>query len=98
MGEDLYSLRVVDRFFSVVLDASQVMYGDRAAEQGFGEEVGGGDCVLQGDVDTNAADGGHGMGRVADAEQAGRTPFLKMVDLDGQELDLVPGVDLGSAS
>ncbi len=59
--------------------------------------VRGGDCVLKGDVDTDAADGGHGVGRVADAEQAGGTPVTKAIDLDGEEFDLVPGVDLAGA-
>ena len=74
------------------------MHGGFAAEKGFSEEVGGGDCVLQGDVDAYAADGGHGMGCVSDAEEAGGAPLLKAVDLDGEELDLVPGVDLGGAA
>ena len=98
VGEDLHSLGVAHGAFAVVLDAAQIVHGGGAAEQGFGEEVGGGDCVLQGDVDADAADGGHGMGRVADAEQAGGAPLLKVVDLDGEELDLVPGVDLRGAA
>lgn len=38
------------------------------------------------------------MGSVADAEQAGRRPLQEAVDLDGEELDFVPGVDLGGAT
>ena len=38
------------------------------------------------------------MGSVADAEEAGGGPLLETVDLDGEELDLVPGVDLGGAT
>ena len=40
----------------------------------WGQEVGGGDGVLDGEVDADAADGGHGVGGVADAEQAGPVP------------------------
>ena len=74
------------------------MYGGSAGEKGFGEDVGGGDCVLKGDVDADAADWGHCMGGIADAEQAGRAPVLKVVYLNGEELDFVPGVDLGGAA
>ena len=70
MGEDLEPLGAAHGTFAVVLDAAQIVHGDRAAEQGFGEMVGGCDCVLQGDVDAYAADGRHGMSSVAYAEQA----------------------------
>jgi len=71
VGENLYSLGVTHGRFAVMLDALQIMYGGAAGEEAFGEDIGGGDCVLQGDVDADAADGGHGVGGVADAEQAG---------------------------
>jgi hypothetical protein len=98
VSEDLHALGVADGALAVVLDASQIVHGGAVAEQGFREDVGGGDCILEGDVDAYAADGRHGMGCVADAEQAGRAPVLKVVDLDGEEFDLVPGVDLGGAA
>ena len=98
VGEDLHSLRVADGGFAVVLDSLQIVYGGAAGEEGLGEDVGGGDCVLKGDVDADAADWGHGVGGVADAEQTGGTPVLKTVHLNGEELDFVPGVDLGSAA
>ena len=72
--------------------------GEGVGEQRFGEDVGGGDGVLNGDVDADASDGGHGVGGVADAEESGRGPLDEAVDLDGEELDLVPGVDLGGAA
>ena len=98
MGEELYSLCIADGALAVVLDALQIVHGESAAEQGFGEMVCSGDGVLQGDVDADAADGGHGVGCVADAEQAGGAPLLKVVDLDSEELNFVPGVDLGGAA
>ena len=90
VGEDLDSLCVSHGRFAVVLDSLQIVYGGAAGEEGLGEDVGGGDCVLKGDVDADAADRGHGVGRVADAEQAGGAPVLKAVYLDGEELDFVP--------
>ena len=70
----------------------------RRRRAGFGEDVGGGDGVLQGEVDADAADGGHGVGGVADAEEAGGGPALEVVDFYGEELDVVPGVELGGAA
>src|SRR5258708_5262016 len=67
VGEDLYSLCVSHGAFAVVLDSLQVVYGGAAGEDGFGEDVGGGDRVLEGYVDADAADRGHGVGCVADA-------------------------------
>ena len=57
MGEDLYTLCVADGVLTVVLDGVEIVFGEGAGAQGFCEEVGGGDGVLQGDVDTDAADG-----------------------------------------
>ena len=69
----------------------------REVAEGFDEDVGGGDCVLNGEVDADAADGRHGVRGVADAEEAGEVPAVEDVDLDREELDLVPGGDLGDA-
>ena len=60
--------------------------------RGFGEDVGGGDGVLNGEVDADAADGGHGVGGVADAEEAGEMPAVEAIDLDAEKLDLIPAV------
>ncbi len=42
--------------------------------------------------------GGHGVGGVSDAEQAGGGPLLEAVDFYGEELDFVPGVEDGGAA
>jgi len=90
VGEDLHSLGVSHGTLAVVLDSLQIVYGGAAGEDGLGEDVGGGDCVLKGDVDADAADRRHRMGRVADAEQAGGAPVLKTVYLNRKELHFVP--------
>ena len=97
VGEDLERLGAANGLFAVVLDLLQMMQRERVGLEGFGEDVGGGDRVLQGDVDADAADGRHGVRGVADAEQTRRGPSFEMIDLHGEEFDLVPGVDLGDA-
>jgi len=60
------------------------------------EDVGGGDGVLNSEVDADAADGRHGVGSVADGEEAGQVPAGEVVDLHGEQFHLVPageGVD-----
>ena len=98
VGEDLDALGVVYGSLAVVLDVVEMVDGEGVGAEGFVEDVGGGYGVLEGDVDADAADGGHGVGGVADAEQAGEDHCEEAVDLDGEELDLVPGVDLGGAA
>ena len=97
VGEGLDALGAEHGFSAALLDPLEVVVGEGVGAEGAGEDVGGGDRVLQGDVDADAADRGHGVGGVADAEQAGGGPVFEAIDLDGEEFDLVPGVDgLGS--
>ena len=98
VGEGLDALGAADGELAVVLDGAEIVDGEGAVAEGLGEEVCGGYGVLQGDVDADAADGGHGVGGIADAEEAGGVPALEMIDLDGEELDIVPGGDGGGAA
>ena len=98
VGEELHFLGFAHGRFTIVLNGAEIVDGGTAGEKALGEDVGGGDCVLQGDVDADAADGGHGVGGVSDAEEAGGAPLAEAVDLDGEELDFVPGVDFGGAA
>src|SRR5262249_1596191 len=50
--------------------------------------------VLHRQIDADAADGGHGVRRIADAEQPGPMPAPETVDRDGQQLDLVPVLEV----
>ena len=95
---DLHPLRFVDGSFAVLLDLFEMPGGERAGAERFGEHVRRSDRVLNGDIDADAADRGHGVGGVSDAEQTGRGPAHEMVYLDREQLDLVPGVDLGGAA
>jgi hypothetical protein len=102
VSHDLERLGEAGGELAAVLDLFEGEFGDRGAaveigEEGLGEDVGGGDGILDGEVDADASDGGHGVGGVADAEEAGGEPAFEMVDLDGKELDLIPGGDLVDA-
>ncbi len=57
VGEELDSLGVADCAFAIVLDTGQIVRSRGAGEQGFGKDVGGGDGVLDCDVDADASDG-----------------------------------------
>ena len=57
--------------------------GEVACAKRFAEQLRSGDSILNSDVDTDAAYRGHGVGGVSDAEQAGKGPALKVVDLNG---------------
>ena len=58
------------------------------------ENAGSGDGVLNGEIDANASGWRHGVGGIADAKQTGTVPLLEAVDLHGQQLDLIPIVQL----
>lgn len=61
-----------------------------AGAQGRGQQVGGGDGILDRQVDPHPADGGHGVGGVADTEQAGVIPAAQAIDPDPEQLDRFP--------
>src|ERR1700722_6066224 len=66
--------------------------------QGGDENICGGDCVLNGEIDADSADGGDGMGGVADAEQATAGPVAQAVDGDGEKFDVAPIFQVGGAA
>ncbi len=53
--------------------------------------------ILNCEIDADTADRGHGVGRIADAEQAGETPAAQSVHLDWKKRDLIPRLDLVNA-
>src|ERR1700692_614667 len=62
------------------------------------ENICGGDGVLNGEIDADAADGRHGVGGVADAEESAAGPVAQAVDGDGEQLDVAPVFQLGGAA
>jgi hypothetical protein len=93
VGEGLDALGAEDGGSAMLLDPLEVVVGEIVGAERVGEDIGGGDRILKRDVDADAADGGHGVGGVADAKEAGEGPAFEVVDLDGEEFDLVPGVE-----
>jgi len=98
VGEGLDSLGAEDGGSAVVLHLLEMMSSQAMNSERVSQDIGRGDSVLQGDVDADAADGGHGMGGIADAKQAGKRPALEVIDLHGEQLDVIPGIDLGCAT
>jgi len=90
VNADLEELGDASGELSAMLDARQGEFGDDAGGEHGREDAGGCNGVLNGEVDADAADGGHGVGGVADAEKAGAVPAGEVIDLDGEEFDLVP--------
>ena len=94
LNEDLDGLHQPRRQHAPLLHLAQHLERNRPLLQRPGKNIGRGDCVLNGEIDADAADRRHGVGRVADAQQAGLIPALQPVDTHGQELHVVPGGDL----
>jgi hypothetical protein len=97
VGENLKGLGDAGGEFAALLDVREGEFGDNAGGEDRREDAGGGYGVLNGEVDADAADGGHGVGSVADAEEAGTVPASEAVDLNGEELDLAPACELFDA-
>ena len=76
------------------LHQAQVVRGEPPQAQGFGEQVRRGDRVLDREVDADAADRGHRVGGVPDAEQARPVPPAQAVDTDREQLHVLPIADL----
>ena len=67
------------------LDGAQVVVARRAGLERRGQAVGGGDRVLNGEIDADAADRRHRVRRVADADEPGPPPLPQPVDGDASE-------------
>jgi len=90
VNADLEELGDASGEFAAVLDAREGELGDKAGGEHRCENAGGRYGILNGEVDADAADGRHRVGGVADAEKAGAVPAGEVIDLDGEELDLIP--------
>lgn len=55
------------RSFAAMLDPGESEFGYDASFESRRENAGGGHCILNGEVDADAADGGHGVGRISNA-------------------------------
>ena len=77
LDEYLHRLSGAGREFAAPLHGAEVVLGNFALTQRCGQDVGRGDRVLNGEVDPDAPDGGHGVRSVADAQQPGRRQTRK---------------------
>src|SRR6202790_5209553 len=80
---------------AAALDGFQVRIPQRAVAQPPGQDIGGGDGVLDREIDAAPADRRHRMGAVADAQQPWAPPARQPVDRDRQQLDVVPVAQFG---
>ena len=67
------------------------------SNNGSGQDIRGGDRVLDREIDADAADRRHRMRGVADAQKPRPVPKRQPVDRDGQELDVVEALEFGNA-
>ena len=65
-----------------------------AARERAGEDVGGGDRVLDGEVDADAADRRHRVRRIADRQQPGPVPAGQPVERDAEQVEVLEFVEL----
>ena len=93
----LHALREAGREFAAMLDTRQIANADGAFPEGFGKNIGGRDSVLNGQIDSYTADRRHGVCCVADTNEARPIPLAQAVDLDGEELHVVPVAQLTEA-
>ena len=90
MSVDLHELRHTSWEFTPFLHASEQRFGHRSVAQRSGKEISSGDGVLDREIDADAAGRRHGMGGIADAEEAGKMPALETIDPYREEFDLIP--------
>jgi hypothetical protein len=90
LNDDLDALNDLRWPFAPLLHLRQKLIAQRPlASQRPGENIGGGDRVLNGEVDADATDRRHRMRGVADAQKPRLVPKRQPVDRDGQELHVI---------
>src|SRR5262249_5126682 len=82
---------------AAALDTGEFHVSQLPFEQGTGKDIGSGNCVLDGEIDADAADRRHGMRRVADAQHARLVPCDQPVDSDGQLPEVLEAHDFAGA-
>lgn len=98
VGEDLNGLSHAGREFAAGLDFLEMGIGGGSGGQNGDENICGGDGVLNGEIDADTTDGGHGVGGIADAEEAAARPVAQAIDSDGEQLYVAPILQLGGAA
>src|SRR5712664_3935625 len=76
------------------LHAGEFVVIRRSRAQWSGKNIGGGDRILNRQIDAHAANRRHRMGRVADAKQSWAPPTLEAIHYHREQLNLLPIGDL----
>ena len=91
MGSDLNRLNDRGREGTAFFDARQIRwYRQVSVLEGDRQQVRGRNRVLNGKIDADSSGRRHGVGRVADAKQAGPVPCRRRLICTDEQLDLVP--------
>ena len=93
MHRSLHRLQDHSRSLPALLHAGQVGGGQPVFAQRRREQPRGGDSVLDGEVDPDPADRGHGVGGVAEAQQPVGVPAPQPVQPDVEDEHIVHGSD-----
>lgn len=91
---NLHLLREVSGAFAPILHGLKIFVGDAIGAQLFRKQIGGRHGVLDGEIDTYATDRRHRMGGIANAEKPLAIPLLQVIDFYGEQLHIVPILDL----
>ena len=97
LHNDLDTLSDTCRKFAPLLNALECIDRSRPTQKRPSENICGSHGILYCQIDSNAADRGHGVRGIANANETRPVPSPQPVHLDGQELDLPPIVDLMKA-
>src|SRR5690242_15046610 len=90
LHDHLERLRHARRKLAPALHGGELLLAELTAAK----NVSRGNGVLDGEIDADAADRRHRVGRVTDAKEAVAIPAREPVYLHGEQLDVVPGTDL----
>ena len=94
LNDDLKSLRGASGKHPASLHGFKIRFTDAARGQLCRKNIGSGDRILDGKIDSDATCRGHGVCRVANAKQSLAAPIAQTIDLDGKQFDLGPVVQL----
>ena len=90
LDDELKTLGGVRGKCSAPLDGFEIPCGESSVAKPRGEDVGGGDGILNREIDADTANGRHGVRSVADAEKSGTKPTGQTIHDHGQQADLLP--------
>jgi hypothetical protein len=90
LQKDLHGLSSSSRKLTAALHQVQISFRYFTLGEFRSEQVGGGNRVLHGQIDSDTTNRRHGVRRISDTNQAGTIPTQKSIDGDGEEADLFP--------